>query len=123
MVHQNELRYHRRMTYRHPYPITPQHVRTMGPALFGLHGPRCGCAGMGVGPIESYLFSETNAARSQAEEYNTSLAIATVGAGAAAGTLGIVLKSPLWGAAAGALVGFLVYQTQKMDVAPLAPAP
>lgn len=77
---------------------------------------------MGAGPIESYLFSESEAGRVQATEYNTSLAIATIGAGAAAGALGIVLKSPLWGAVAGALVGFLTYQTQKMDVAPPAPA-
>lgn len=92
----------------------------MGPALYGLHGAGCGCgcagAGMGTGPIAQYLFSETEAARALAKEYNTTVLITGVTAGATAGLVGALTKHPLVGAGMGAVVGFLVYYTQRPAV-------
>lgn len=108
------------MTYR---AVRPVRVYTMN-ALYGLHGAECTCRrhfsgtepcrmhGLS-GPITSYLFSETEAAKGLAKDYATACLVTGVGAGIAAGVLGSVLKSPWLGAAAGALTGFLVFQTQR----------
>lgn len=113
----------------------------MGPALFGLHGAGCGCgacgdtympctqtkdgafilsrarparaAGLGTGPIANYLFSETEAARALAADYDSAVLVTGIAAGAIAGALGAVLKKPLLALGAGALAGLLVYQSQR----------
>lgn len=100
------------MTYQATVPVR---VRTMGPALFGLHGAGCGCgcSGMGVGPISQYLFSETESAKALAKDYDTAVLVTGVAAGAAAGVVGALVNNAVVGLGLGALVGFLVYQTQR----------
>jgi len=70
-------------------------------------------AGLGSGMIANYLYSETEAAKTLAKDYSTACLVTGVAAGGVAGLLGAVLKKPLLGFAAGALTGFLVYQTQR----------
>lgn len=93
----------------------------MGPALFGLHGAGCGCgcggcAGMGTGPIAQYLFSETEAAKALAKDYDTAVLVTGITAGVAAGLVGALTKHPLAGAGLGAVVGFLVCHTQRPTI-------
>lgn len=95
--------------------VRPVRAYTMGPALYGLHGAGCGCgcAGLGSGMIANYLYSETDAAKTLAKDYTTACLVTGIASGGVAGLLGAVLKSPMLGLAAGALTGFLVYQTQR----------
>lgn len=91
-----------------------------GEAFFAAHSGLAGsrrrparAAGLGTGPIANYLFSETEAARALANDYDSAVLVAGISSGAIAGALGAVLKKPLLALAAGALTGLLVYQSQR----------
>jgi hypothetical protein len=105
----------------------------MGPALYGLSGDcgcshvsrqsaplsgGCGCGGsrstLGTTPLTNYLCSETEVAKSLTKEGNEAAMIIGLGAGAAGGLLGSVIKAPLLGLVAGTLLGYVIYQTQRM---------
>jgi hypothetical protein len=107
----------------------------MGPALYGLSGDcgcgssheklpsaplsgGCGCGGsrsaLGTTPLTNYLCSETQVAKSLTKEGNEAALIIGIGAGAAGGLLGSVIKAPLLGLVAGTLLGYVIYQTQRM---------
>ena len=122
----------RNMTYT-PFRSMPANV--MGSALYGLSGcgcggsvarrptstalsGGCGCGGgargLGDSPLTSYLCSQTTAAKSLTEDANEAAIVVGIGAGAAAGILGGALRSPMLGLLGGALLGYLVYTTQKM---------
>ena len=104
----------RNMTYM---PVRPYRADVMGPALYGLSGD-CGCGGsrsaLGTTPLTNYLCSETEVAKSLTKEGNEAALIIGIGAGAAGGLLGSVIKAPVLGLIAGTLLGYVVYQTQRM---------